>query len=67
MSLQGTGRAEGVAVLRALSKAIIAGDQKRTDEIFTKLLERVGAQAKIIVEAGYSMPIDAASNDTLSS
>jgi DNA-binding GntR family transcriptional regulator len=67
MSLQGTGRAEGIAVLRALSKAIIAGDQKRTDEIFSKLLERVGTQAKIIVEAGYSMPIDAAPNDTLSS
>jgi hypothetical protein len=62
-----TGSAEGVAVPRALGKAIIAADQKRTDEIFTKHVERVGAQAKAIVETGYSLPIDAVPSDSVSS
>ncbi|MBR0667003.1 GntR family transcriptional regulator [Roseomonas hellenica] len=48
--------AQSFAALRALSEAIIAGDETLADRLCTELLEAVGATARAVVEAGYRLP-----------
>lgn len=48
--------AQSFAALRALSEAIIAGNEALTDRLCAEHLEAVGAMARIIVEAGYHVP-----------
>lgn len=51
-----TGRFRPFAALRALSEAIIAGDDALTERLCTEHLESGSRAARIIVEAGYSIP-----------
>lgn len=44
------------AKLRALSEAIIAGDEALAERRCAELLDGVGATAKMVVEAGYQLP-----------
>jgi len=60
ISLQSEGRAQGIASLRILSDAIIAGDEEGTERIVTEHLDRIGVMAKAIVESGYALPKETA-------
>ena len=44
------------AALRALSRAIIAGDEALADRLCTDHLKAIGAMARSIIEAGYRVP-----------
>jgi DNA-binding GntR family transcriptional regulator len=59
VSLHRKSRTQSFTALRALSEAIIAGDEDLAEQIFTQQLEEVGALAKAIVEADYRLPGEA--------
>ncbi|MDB5379215.1 MAG: GntR family transcriptional regulator protein [Rubritepida sp.] len=48
--------AQSFATLRALSAAIVAGDERLTDRLCTEHLEVAGKNARSIVDAGYRIP-----------
>lgn len=54
---------QSFAALRALSDAILAGDEARTEQLCAEHLEAVGAMAKTIIEAGYRVPGSAGDAD----
>lgn len=47
---------QSFAALRALSDAIISGDERLTERLCTEHMETVGKTAMAIVEAGYRLP-----------